>query len=247
MPDATPPTPTPTGILLIDKPLGPTSMDVCRRVRWRLVQGGAPKRVKVGHGGTLDPLATGLLVVLVGKATPLCDQVMRGEKEYLTTIDLSAFSTTDDAEGERTPVSVTSPPCENDVRSTLEKFVGVIQQRPPAFSAMKVDGQRAYDLARAGNLVELPARPVTIHAIALESYAWPLLSIRVLCGKGTYIRSLARDIGTALGVGGYLTALRRTRTAEFRIENARTLQGLPDVMTQADLSPVEVGGLEKSQ
>jgi len=231
----TPSPPTPSGILLIDKPLGPTSMDVCRRVRWRLVQGGAPKRVKVGHGGTLDPLATGLLVVLVGKCTRLCDQVMLGEKEYLTTIDLGAFSTTDDAEGERTPIAIDTPPSETEVRRVVSTFVGVIQQRPPAFSAMKVNGQRAYDLARAGNLVELPARPVTIHSIDVTAYAFPTLTLRVLCGKGTYIRSLARDIGIALNTGGYLTALRRTRTASFKIEDCRPLSALPEALTQSDL------------
>ncbi len=212
-------------------------MDVCRRVRWRLVQGGAPKRIKVGHGGTLDPLATGLLVILVGKCTRLCDQVMLGEKEYLTTIDLNAFSTTDDAEGERTPVNIATPPSEADVRRVVATFVGVIQQRPPAFSAMKVNGERAYDLARAGNLVELAARPVTIHAITIESYAFPALTLRVVCGKGTYIRSLARDIGLALNTGGYLTALRRTRTASFTIDACRPLATLPEKLTQNDLSP----------
>lgn len=233
------PTPiSPTGLLLIDKPLGLTSMDVCRRVRRRLVAGGAPKRVKVGHGGTLDPLATGLLVILIGKATRLCDTIMLGEKDYATSIDLSAFTTTDDLEGERTPVDVPSPPSEATVREVLMKFVGVIQQRPPAYSAIKVDGQRAYDLARQGREVTLAARPITIHEIQLTRYAWPALDITVRCGKGTYIRSLARDIGTSLGTGGHLTALRRTRTAAFTIAQCRTIESLPDKLVQADLLPL---------
>jgi tRNA pseudouridine55 synthase len=234
------PAPTPTGLLLIDKPLGPTSMDVCRRVRWRLVQAGAPKRIKVGHGGTLDPLATGLLVVLIGKATPLCDQIMQGEKTYEAAADLRAFSTTDDAEGELTPVPITTPPTLEAVTTALSRFVGVIQQRPPAFSAIKVAGQRAYDLARKDgpDAVQLPARPVMIHELALTRYEWPTLSFRVRCGKGTYIRSLARDVGLALNTGAHLTALRRTTTGPFHIDHARTLDSLPDKLTQTDLLPI---------
>lgn len=234
------PAPTPTGLLLIDKPLGPTSMDVCRRVRWRLVQAGAPKRIKVGHGGTLDPLATGLLVVLIGKATPLCDQIMQGEKTYEATADLRAFSTTDDAEGELTPVPITTPPTLEAVTTALARFVGLIQQRPPAFSAIKVAGQRAYDLARkdGAEAVQLPARPVMIHELSLTRYEWPLLTFRVRCGKGTYIRSLARDLGLALNTGAHLTALRRTTTGPFTIDHARPLDSLPDKLIQSDLLPI---------
>jgi tRNA pseudouridine55 synthase len=116
--------------------------------------------------------------------------------------------------------------------------VGVIQQRPPAFSAIKLDGRRAYELARKGEQVEIPARPVTIHALEVIDYAWPLLTLRVECGKGTYIRSLARDLGTSLGVGGMLTSLRRTASGDFRVERASTLEQLPSIMTQADLGPI---------
>lgn len=237
---------SPTGILIIDKPLGPTSMDVCRRVRRALVRAGAPKRVKVGHGGTLDPLATGLLVVLVGKATPLCNQIMLGEKEYLTDIDLSAFSSTDDNEGIKTPIdaaAMLAPPDAQRVAAACKAFTGVIMQRPPAYSAIKVDGERAYDLARAGKPPELPARPVTINEIEVLAYAFPLLRLRIVCGKGTYIRSLARDIGASLNTGGYLTALRRTRTAHFHIESARRLDDLPQSMTQVDLLPVSIANI----
>ncbi|MBC7833622.1 MAG: tRNA pseudouridine(55) synthase TruB [Phycisphaerales bacterium] len=227
--------PTPAGLLLIDKPEGPTSMDVCRRVRRRLIAGGAPKRVKVGHGGTLDPLATGLLVVLIGKATRLCDQVMRSRKVYLTQIDFSCFTITDDREGARLEVEVGSPPSAERVAAACANFVGVIQQEPPAFSAMKIGGKRAYKLARAGETPKLAARPVEIHAIQMLEYAWPLLSIEVACGKGTYIRALARDLGRALGTGGSLMSLRRTVAEPFDVREAVKLDLLPDVLGQADL------------
>ncbi|HZW06061.1 MAG TPA: tRNA pseudouridine(55) synthase TruB [Phycisphaerales bacterium] len=230
---------TPCGVLVIDKPLGPTSMDICRRVRWRLVQGGAPKRVKVGHGGTLDPLATGVLVVMVGKATKLCETVMAGTKVYAAGIDLSCFSTTDDQEGEKTVVDVQAPPTRGAVEVACARFVGAaVPQTPPAFSAMKIGGQRAYDMARRGEEVKLAARPVRIDRVDVKQYAWPLLTVEVECGKGTYIRSLARDIGVALGTGGCLTSLRRTRVGQWGIEQAVQLGALRDSMDQADLLPV---------
>lgn len=238
---------TPTGLLLIDKPLGPTSMDVCRRVRRALVAAGAPKRVKVGHGGTLDPLATGLLVILIGKATPLCEKIMRGAKTYLADVDLSAFSSTDDAEGEKTVVDVGTagdsptaatpppPPTAAALAAACAKFVGVIQQRPPAYSAIKVNGQRAYDLARDGRPPELAARPVRIDAIRVERYSWPRAVLTVECGKGVYIRSLARDLGTGLGTGGMLAGLRRTRIGAWNVNDATPLDALPARLVQADL------------
>lgn len=235
-PDASP---TPAGLLLIDKPPGWTSMDVCARVRARLRRGGAPKRIKVGHAGTLDPMATGLLVVLVGKATRRCEQFMASRKEYEATIDLSRRSTTDDAEGDVTEAALASPPTIEALRSAVAGFVGVIQQRPPAFSAVHVGGRRAYAMAREGRVVELPARPVEVFAFDLLAYEWPLARVRVECGKGTYIRSLARDLGAALAAGGMLTALRRTRSGEFRVDAARPLASLPEVMGQADLIPID--------
>lgn len=240
---ANPQAPTPRGIVLIDKPTGPTSMDVCARVRSRLRRGGAPKRIRVGHAGTLDPMATGLLVVMVGGATKRCDEFMAGEKEYVATIDLSARSTTDDAEGDVTPVSVASLPEHGDVVRALGGFVGTILQVPPAFSAIKVGGKRAYRLSRDGQAPVLAARPVVVHDVELLEYAWPRVHIRVRCGKGTYIRSLARDIGAALATGGMLTQLRRTRVGSWSVDAAQSLDGLPDVMTQADLLPEpEAGG-----
>jgi tRNA pseudouridine55 synthase len=243
----------PSGILVIDKPKGFTSMDVCAKLRGRLKRAGAPKRIKVGHGGTLDPMATGVLVVLIGKATRLCDAIMVGVKEYEAEIDLAHTSTTDDAEGECSefvPESADwTPPTHEAVREVCSRFVGEIMQRPPAFSALNVGGVRAYKLARQGKAVDLPARPVMIHEIELTSYAWPRATMRVVCGKGTYIRSLARDIGAVLtagaaeaergkGGGGMLTALRRTRVGRYSIEQAVTFQTLPDLLRQEHILPL---------
>lgn len=228
----------PSGILIIDKEKGYTSMDVCARVRGMLRKAGAPKRIKVGHGGTLDPMATGVLVVLVGKATPLCNVIMAGRKEYEATIDLSRRSSTDDAEGELTDVPVPRPPTREQLIAALARFLGVIQQRPPDFSAMKIGGRRAYDIARAGGEVKLTERPVTVHRFEVRSYAWPIAEVFVECGKGTYIRSLARDLGLALGTGGMLTALRRTRVGRFTIEQAARIDSLALPLTQQSLLPI---------
>lgn len=233
---------TPSGLLLLDKPIGPTSMQACAAVRARLRRGGAPKRVKVGHGGTLDPLATGLLVILVGKATPLCAAIMAGEKEYEAEVNLSGVSPTDDAEGEISPVEVKTIPTMEDLARVSERFVGTIQQTPPAYSAVHVGGVRAYQLARQGKLERLASglvsRPVEVGRIETLSYEWPTWRVRVACGKGTYIRVLARDLGAALGVGGYLTGLRRTRIGTFDVREARAMTEVPDVLTQQDLMPI---------
>jgi tRNA pseudouridine55 synthase len=212
-------------------------MGVCRKDRGKRVAGGAPKRVKVGHGGTLDPLATGVLVVLVGKATRLCDRIMVGEKRYLAEVDLSQSSTTDDREGQRTPAQVASPPTRDAVAAACARFVGTIMQRPPAYSAIKVEGKRAYRLARGGKPPKLEPRPVLIHAINLIAYEWPTATIDVRCGKGTYIRSLARDLGESLTGAGMLLTLRRTAVGEFGIDCAMRLSDLPPVLSQADLLP----------
>lgn len=223
------------GLLLIDKAVGPTSMQVCAAVRARFRRGGSPKRVKVGHAGTLDPLASGLLIVLVGKATRLCERYMGGEKVYEAVIDLSKRSATDDAEGAARVVEVASPPTRGAVEAASRAFVGTIQQSPPAYSAVHVDGQRAYALARRGEAPILPARPVEVREFRIEAYEWPLVRATIVCGKGTYIRSLARDLGRALGTGGMLAGLRRTRIGEFDVSRAVTVASLPEAMTQADV------------
>lgn len=225
------------GLLLVDKPadVRVSSARVVAAVKRRVIAGGAPKSVRVGHAGTLDPLASGLLIILVGRAaTRLSDKLMADEKEYETRIDLAHASQTEDYEGPLEPNPLPeSPPTRDEVDRALAAFRGIIQQRPPAFSAMKVDGQRAYAEARKGNLIELAARPVIIHAIDVLAYAYPILDLRIHCGKGTYIRSMARDIGLALtGHPGCLANLRRTAIGAYRIENSIRLDDLPDRITQ---------------
>lgn len=217
---------------------------MCARVRGALVAGGAPKRIKVGHGGTLDPLATGLVVVLVGPATRLCNEIMAGEKRYAAEIDLAHTSPTDDREREPVPVTVEREPTHAEVEGVLPRFTGTIMQAPPAHSAMKVGGKRAYELARAGKIDRLEARPIVIHELSIVSYAWPRLTLDIRCGKGVYIRSLARDIGRALGVGGMLWGLRRTAVGRFTADEAVTLDDLPRTLTRADLRVTpEVGAI----
>ena len=228
--------PTPVGLLVIDKPLGLSSMSVCRVIKAKLRRGGAPKNTKVGHGGTLDPLATGVVVVLIGRAaTRLCDEVMAGEKRYVAEVDLGHRSTTDDREGELTEISVLRAPSREEVEAACAGFVGTIDQAPPAHSAIWIDGERAYKLARAGEAPEMTARPVVIHEIGVLEYEFPRLVLDVRCGKGTYIRSLARDLGTALGTGGMLAGLRRTAVGGFRIEDAWQLDGVPEPLLQEHL------------
>lgn len=227
------------GMLVIDKPLGMSSAYVCTVIRGK--SGGA----KVGHTGTLDPLATGVLVLCLGRATRLVERIMGTPKRYETEIDLSAFSTTEDLEGELTPVDVAPPdrPTAERIRQVLaEQFTGVIDQAPPAFSAMKIGGRPAYKLARTGDLPEgLEPRPVRIDAIEILNYEWPKLTLDIRCGRGTYIRSLARDIGAALGTGGHLTALRRTAVGQFTEKLAQQLETIPDgaAFDQSLLLPVD--------
>ena len=210
------------GLLVIDKPLGASSMDVVRRVRYKA------GHCKTGHAGTLDPLATGVLVCCLGKATKMVDQLMGQTKVYETTVDLSAFTNTDDAEGEREPVDVTAPPTEAQLRAALDELTGSIEQTPPAYSAININGERAYKLARKGEAVEMPTRRVRIDAIELRRYDWPSAELVITCGKGTYIRSLARQIGGLLGTGGYLTALRRTASGPYTVDRAIRLDDLPE-------------------
>jgi tRNA pseudouridine55 synthase len=241
-----PPLLKPTGLLVIDKPLRLTSMAVCRKVKWLLMQGGAPKKVKVGHGGTLDPLATGVLVVLIGRATRLCDQVMAGEKRYTTEIDLAHISTTDDREGTITPVPIATPPTLEEIRAVCDAQTGTIHQKPPAHSAVWIGGERAYNLARRAQRdpggphqpPEMTARLIDIHEITIVDYRFPLLSLDIRCGKGTYIRSLARDFGVALGTGGMLQNLRRTAVGRFTIEEAQALDALPNPLLDEHLLAV---------
>ena len=210
------------GLVVVDKAPGMTSHDVVARVR-RL----AGTR-KVGHAGTLDPMATGVLVLGVDRATRLLGHLMLTEKAYDATIRLGVSTTTDDAEGEVVETSATGGVREDVVRHELGRLVGDIEQVPTAVSAIKVDGKRAYARVRDGEQVELKARPVTIHELVVHEVALPDVRISVRCSSGTYIRAIARDLGEALGVGGHLTALRRTAVGPFDLAVARTLDQLAD-------------------
>ena len=203
------------GFLNVNKPAGMSSFDVIRRLRRQL-----PRKTKIGHAGTLDPFADGVLVVCVGPATRLADRVQGQTKQYRAEVTLGAASTTDDPEGDITPTAGAAAPDRQAVRDAAAALVGRIEQVPPAHSAVHVDGRRAYKLARAGKEVNLPPRPVVIHAIDVLGYDYPRLELAVTCGSGTYIRSLARDIGASLGVGGYCTALTRTAVGRFTLAEA---------------------------
>lgn len=211
------------GILLVDKPKTWTSFDVVNHVRKIVAkeEGKKPKNVKVGHTGTLDPLATGLLVLLIGKEyTKRAGEFSKLDKTYEVTIKLGETSTTGDEEGEKTVVSATIPD-RKAVVEALGRFEGPIMQVPPAYSAMKINGQRAYKLARKGEKVELEARPVTIYSSELTDYSYPYVKFTSKVSSGTYIRSLAEDIGKELGVGAYMSDLRRTTVGQFSIKEAR--------------------------
>ena len=202
------------GVLNLNKPTGMSSRAALDHVARPL------RKVKVGHAGTLDPLASGVLVVCVGAATRLIEYVQRMPKTYLTVIRLGARSDTDDADGRVVEVEGATPPDEAAVRAALSRQVGTIAQRPPEYSALKINGQRAYDLARAGREVVLAERSVTIDRIDLVAYTWPRLSLEIDCGSGTYIRSIARDLGDVLGCGGIVEVLTRTRIGAFGLDDA---------------------------
>jgi tRNA pseudouridine55 synthase len=239
------PTPAPNGILLVDKQPGMTSHDVVSRTR-KL----AGTR-KVGHAGTLDPMATGLLILGLGVSTRLLTFIVGLTKEYLATIRLGASTTTDDKEGHYlgfAPASQVARVTEDDIAAGIRDLTGEIEQVPSSVSAIKVAGRRAYDMVRAGDQVELKARRVTISAFDVlgtergiddDGNAYIDLQVRVECSSGTYIRALARDLGFKLGVGGHLTELRRTRIGEFHVTDAVNLEhldGSPDVLTPADVA-----------
>lgn len=221
--------------MLIDKPPGMTSFGVVARVR-RVLSQRAGKKVKVGHCGTLDPFATGLLILVTGKECRNAMRYTKLDKVYEATFRLGQTSTTGDPEGEIMPYVANSKP-QNDiqassiskqpdiavVKSVLVQFVGDIKQRPPAFSAIKINGQRAYKLARSGKKVDIPERAVTIYALELLDYAYPLLKVRAHVSSGTYIRSLAADIGEALNTGAYCQELRRTQIADWQVSQAQKL------------------------
>jgi tRNA pseudouridine55 synthase len=212
-------------VAVVDKPLRWTSFDVVNKLRW------LTKVKKVGHAGTLDPLATGVLVVCFGKATKWIDRIQSGVKEYSASVKLGATTLTDDAEGEEIPGEYSPEQLTmQDIERAVVQFVGDIRQIPPMYSAIKKDGKPLYKLARKGTIIEREERAVTIHSIDRIEWNTPLVQCSVQCSKGTYIRSLARDIGSTLGCGGYLVGLCRTASYPFRVEQAVTVQDFIDQM-----------------
>lgn len=212
----------PNGFLLIDKPVGPTSFQVVATVRRLLSTQAIKRRLKVGHAGTLDPLASGLLIIAVGKATKEISKFVGLDKTYETTITLGANTETDDAEAEPIVTPNAQPPTLEKVEQVVKSFIGEQLQTPPLYSAKKQDGVRLYKLARSGKTTEIKSHRIIIYDITILSYVYPSLTIQVKCGSGTYIRSLARDIGERLSVGGYVTTLRRTAIGSLTTKKAIT-------------------------
>lgn len=209
-------------IIPIYKPIGPTSHDIIDQIRKITGQ------KKVGHAGTLDPLAKGVLVIGIGReSTKKLGELVQKEKEYLAQIRLGQFSTTDDAEGEKQPVKITRIPELGDIKKALQKFEGTINQVPPLYSAIKIGGKPAYKLARQGKIKQealLKSRKVEIKKIQLVKYHWPFLDLKIITGPGVYIRALARDLGKELKTGGYLAKLERTRVGQYTKTQAYTLE-----------------------
>ncbi|CAN5441975.1 hypothetical protein BH10PLA1_BH10PLA1_21990 [soil metagenome] len=214
------------GILNLNKPEGISSARAVSRVKILIA-----RQAKVGHAGTLDPLATGVLLVLIGKSTRQCEALMSAPKQYEATVRFGATTETDDADTLAVPYPDAILPTREQVADVLPRFIGTMLQRPPAYSALKVGGRRACDLARDGKSFPLPERPVRIDAIELLSYKAPDARLRIDCGRGTYVRAVARDLGLALHCGGYLTQLCRTKVGDFSIESAVALDRLtPDLI-----------------
>lgn len=210
-------------IIGIDKPIGWTSFDAVKRIRGAIQRSLGLKKFKVGHAGTLDPLATGVLIICTGRATKRIAELQEGHKEYLAEITLGATTPSFDLE---TKIDATYPfehVTRELIEETLPKFKGRVMQVPPVFSAVKIDGKRAYSYARKGKDVELKAKVLEIPELELLEYKAPVMKLRILCSKGTYIRALARDLGEALGTGAHLTGLRRTRVGDMTIDKCYTL------------------------
>lgn len=226
-------------ILYIDKPLGWTSFDAVKRLRGAVMRRMGVRKFKVGHAGTLDPLATGVMIVCTGKATKRIEELQAGVKEYIATVALGATTPSFDLE---TEIDATYPIEHIDrqlVEAALKRFVGRIEQVPPAYSACKVDGKRAYSMARKGKEVELKPKVLVIDEIELIDYKPGEITIRVVCSKGTYIRALARDIGEALGSGAHLKALRRTRVGDVDISRCLSVADAVEMIANAEVEMPE--------
>lgn len=222
--------------LYIDKPLGWTSFDVVKRLRGAILHRLHIKKIKVGHAGTLDPLASGVMVIVTGRSTRLIESLQASVKEYVATIALGATTPSFDLETEIDATYPTDHITREAVEAVLPSFTGRIEQVPPAFSACKVDGKRAYHIARKGKEVELKPKVLVIDEIELLEFRPEEIKLRIVCSKGTYIRALARDIGAALGSGGHLTALRRTRAGEVRVEDCLSVDAAIERIRQAEIT-----------
>lgn len=223
-------------ILLIDKPLGWTSFQVVNKVRWLIRKEFKLKKIKVGHAGTLDPLASGLLIICTGKFTKQIDTYQGQEKEYTGTFTLGATTPSFDLETEIDERFDTSNLNEEKIEAATHQFIGEIQQQPPVFSALKKDGKRLYEFARSGEEVEVAFRTVHISAFEITRIALPEVDFRVQCSKGTYIRSLAHDFGKVLENGAHLSALRRTKIGAFSVENAMSVEGFENSLKHSNPS-----------
>lgn len=207
-------------VILIDKPLTWSSFDVVNKLRYSIRKKFNIKKIKVGHAGTLDPLATGLLIICTGKFTKKINEYQGLAKEYTGTISLGATTPSYDLESEINKTFPTEHITEKLLLETTQQFIGEIQQKPPIFSAIKKDGKRLYEIARKGGTIEIPSRLVSIHEFEITKIDLPTVDFRIVCSKGTYIRSLANDFGEALNSGGHLTVLRRTKIGDFSVKNA---------------------------
>ena len=225
--------------MAFDKPYRWTSFDVVGKVRWLICRRLKVKKLKVGHAGTLDPLATGVLIVCTGRATKRIEELQSGTKEYYATIRLGATTPSYDLEKSIDATYPTEHITREMVEQVLERFKGKIEQVPPTFSACKVDGKRAYEMARKGNEVELKPKTLVIDEIELTECNLPDITIRVVCSKGTYIRALARDIGEALQSGGHLTALRRTRVGQYKVEDCLNPEKFSEWLDVAEIEMTE--------
>lgn len=217
-------------ILYFDKPLKWTSFDLVNKFRYKLCRKLRVRKIKVGHAGTLDPLATGVIIICTGKATKRIDELQYQTKEYIATLKLGETTPSFDLEGEVDAVYPTEHITQELVEEVLKSFVGTIQQIPPVYSACKVDGKRAYELARKGKEVDLKSKTLVIDEMELLAYDMPVIKIRVVCSKGTYIRALARDIGKALGSGAHLIGLRRTRVGDVTVDKCLSPEDIDDFL-----------------
>ncbi|NCC98132.1 MAG: tRNA pseudouridine(55) synthase TruB [Bacteroidia bacterium] len=227
-------------ILCFDKPLHWTSFLLVNRVRWAITNYLGVKKLKVGHAGTLDPLATGVMILCTGKATKRIDEFQYQTKEYEAVLKLGATTPSFDLEKEIDAIYPTEHITEELLRNVLAGFVGEIRQVPPAYSAVKINGKRAYEYARKGDDVEISAKPLLIDSIELLEFSMPIIKIRVVCSKGTYIRALARDIGVALQSGAHLVGLRRTRVGNITLEKCMSFD---DFKAMIDTLPPVVNSL----